>query len=204
MRELIRIQERNGSNVVSARDLYEYLDLGRDFTTWFKKMTGYGFEEGLDFTPVWGESTGGRPSVDYALTLDCAKEIAMIQRTEKGKQARQYFIECEKQLNKPMDFYEMMFMNLNRLKEQEVRVKAIESEVQHIKASIQTRPDYFTVVGFATYKGISINLQIASSIGRKASHECKVRGIPMDKIPDPRFGVVRLYPRDILEEVFVK
>ena len=59
-------------------------------------MFEYGFEEGIDFTPFLAESTGGRPSIDYALTLDTAKEISMLQRTDKGKLARKYFIECEK------------------------------------------------------------------------------------------------------------
>ena len=59
-------------------------------------MFEYGFLEGQDFLPNLAESTGGRPSQDYVLTLDCAKEIAMLQRSERGKQARQYFIEIEK------------------------------------------------------------------------------------------------------------
>lgn len=103
MEEIIQINDHNGQSVVSARDLYEFLEVKRDFTTWCKKMFEYGFTEGKDFTPIWGETskspTGGRPSVNYALTLDTAKEISMLQRSEKGKQARQYFIECEKNLS---------------------------------------------------------------------------------------------------------
>ncbi len=59
-------------------------------------MFEYGFEREKDFTLISAKSTGGRPSTDYALSLDCAKEISMLQRTEKGKQARLYFIACEK------------------------------------------------------------------------------------------------------------
>lgn len=61
-------------------------------------MIEYGFEYGKDFTSILGKSSGGRPSMDYSLTIDMAKEISMIQRTDRGKQARSYFIECEKQL----------------------------------------------------------------------------------------------------------
>ena len=95
--QLIRIDDRpDGTKSVSARELYAFLDVRKDFTDWCKRMFGYGFQEGEDFTPVWGKSTGGRPSQDYALTMDTAKEIAMLQRTERGKQARQYFIEVER------------------------------------------------------------------------------------------------------------
>lgn len=64
-------------------------------------MCEYGFEEEKDFRSILSKSTGGRPSTDYEITLDMAKEIAMIQRNEKGKEARQYFIEVEKQWNSP-------------------------------------------------------------------------------------------------------
>lgn len=95
--ELIRIGERpDGQQAVSARELYEFLEVSTAFTHWCKRMFEYGFLEGQDFMPNLAKSTGGRPSQDYVLTLDCAKEIAMLQRTERGKQARQYFIEVEK------------------------------------------------------------------------------------------------------------
>ena len=96
MSALIPIREDNGRQAVSGRDLHAFLGLGRDYTTWFKSMVEYGFTEGEDFTPVRVESSGGRPGADHVLTLDMAKELAMIQRTDKGKQARQYFIEVEK------------------------------------------------------------------------------------------------------------
>lgn len=95
--ELIRITARpDGQHAVSARELHGFLEIRRDFTTWCKQMFEYGFVEGQDFTPILVKSTGGRPSQDYALTVECAKEIAMIQRTERGKQARQYFLEVER------------------------------------------------------------------------------------------------------------
>lgn len=96
MSALIPIREDDGRQAVSGRDLHAFLGLGRDYTTWFKSMVEYGFTEGEDFTPVRVESSGGRPGADHVLTLDMAKELAMIQRTDKGKQARQYFIEVEK------------------------------------------------------------------------------------------------------------
>ena len=100
MSALIPIREHAGKQAVSGRELHAFLELGRDYTTWFKKMTGYGLVEGTDYLTISGEvARQGRGTVeriDHALTLDAAKEIAMIQRTEKGKQARAYFIEVEK------------------------------------------------------------------------------------------------------------
>lgn len=100
MTELIKITtNEQGSQVVSARELYEYLEVKTEFTKWCSRMFEYGFEEGRDFSSFLAESSGGRPSIDYVLTTDTAKHFAMIQRTEKGKQARQYFIECERKAN---------------------------------------------------------------------------------------------------------
>jgi phage anti-repressor protein len=96
--ELIKtFKGNNGNTLVDGRNLHDFLEVGRDFTNWFKDMAGYGFEEGTDFTPFSAKSNGGRPRTEYALTLEMAKELSMIQRTEKGKQARQYFIQMEKQ-----------------------------------------------------------------------------------------------------------
>lgn len=89
--ELIKVE--NGK--VSARELHYFLEIGQDFTSWFKRMIDYGFEENKDFT-LTKIREGRITKNEYAITLDMAKEISMIQRTEKGKQARQYFIQCEK------------------------------------------------------------------------------------------------------------
>ena len=95
--ELIKItQDENGNSVVSGRDLHDFLEVKTAYKDWFPRMCEYGFTDGKDFSSILSESTGGRPRVDHAMTLDMAKEISMIQRTEKGKQARQYFIEVEK------------------------------------------------------------------------------------------------------------
>ena len=95
--ELIKItKDDNGNSVVSGRDLHDFLEVGTPYDKWFPRMCEYGFSEEIDFSTFLSESTGGRPRTDHALTLDMAKEISMIQRTEKGKQARQYFIDVEK------------------------------------------------------------------------------------------------------------
>ncbi len=81
-----------------ARDLHSFLAVGRDFSTWVKdRIEQYGFAEGEDFSPILGKSTGGRPCVEYHLTLDMAKELAMVENNDQGRQVRRYFIAMERQ-----------------------------------------------------------------------------------------------------------
>lgn len=103
MTQLIKLTENNGQTVVSARDLYDFLKPQTKFPDWITRCLSYSFIKDVDYQAVLkfekhSNGVGGTNTKDYALTLDCAKEIAMIQRTEKGKEARQYFIQCEKRL----------------------------------------------------------------------------------------------------------
>ncbi len=86
---------------VNARELHTFLEVGKDFSTWIKdRIAQYGFTEGLDFVanllPNIGEKGTGRPTKEYAISLDMAKELSMVERNDKGKQARMYFLECER------------------------------------------------------------------------------------------------------------
>ena len=108
MKQLIKIDYSNEQPLVSARDLHEFLEVGADYRHWFPRMCEYGFSEGNDFNSVKidrvqmeGNRTVTRVVDDAALTIDMAKEICMIQRTEKGKQARQYFLQLERDWNSP-------------------------------------------------------------------------------------------------------
>lgn len=97
MNELIKI---NSENKVDGRELHEFLQIGTAYKDWFPRMVEYGFVEGVDFCSKMSKTSpnGGRPSINHDLTIGMAKEICMIQRNERGKQARLYFIECEKRL----------------------------------------------------------------------------------------------------------
>lgn len=101
MNELIKTFKQNdGSVAVDGRDLHDFLEVKERYNDWFRDMQKYGFTENVDFISFTGKKVkpqGGRPQVNHALTLDMAKELSMIQRTDRGKQARQYFIAMEKQ-----------------------------------------------------------------------------------------------------------
>ena len=95
MNELIPITYQNDHPAVSARELHDFLEVGTDFRHWFSRQLDFGFSESIDFARVVQKcpTPGGMQDVvDYALSLDMAKELCMIQRTQRGKQARQYFI----------------------------------------------------------------------------------------------------------------
>ncbi|WP_409361591.1 antA/AntB antirepressor family protein [Bartonella heixiaziensis] len=116
MSNLITISESTVNNTrvqtVNARELHAFLEIGKDFSTWIKdRIHQYEFEEGNDFiktqdlrSPKFGSvKSRAVVAIDYHFTLDMAKELAMVERNEKGKQARQYFIECERCAKKPLD-----------------------------------------------------------------------------------------------------
>ena len=100
--DLIQVKEQNGTQVVSARELHTFLESKQNFADWIKnRIEKYGFIENQDFEVIHNfmkNPQGGRPLIEYALTIDTAKEISMVEGNEKGKQARRYFIECEKKL----------------------------------------------------------------------------------------------------------
>lgn len=105
MENLITIRQTDGGErVVSARELHENLQVKTQFTLWFERLLEYGFVENKDFSLVNRKRITNNPKnssatfCDFAITLDMAKEVCMIQRTERGKKFREYFIQCEKQL----------------------------------------------------------------------------------------------------------
>lgn len=104
MNELIKIQVKNDRQLVSARDFYKGLDLKIRFSLWVKKNFDQ-FVEGEDFTSVSTDTVvnnGARkPIQDYLLTIDTAKELCMMSKTEKGRKVRKYFIQVEKNWNSP-------------------------------------------------------------------------------------------------------
>lgn len=101
MNELIKVNYDSDRPTVSARELHEFLEVGSEYSHWFKRMCEYGFIEDVDFSSFLTESSGGRPAQDAQITIEMAKEICMLQRNEKGKQARQYFIQLEAAWNTP-------------------------------------------------------------------------------------------------------
>ena len=102
MNELIPLTERDGVQAVMGRDLHNFLEVSTEYRHWFPRMVDYGFEEGKDYAVkndrVRDSLGREREATNHVISLDMAKEISMIQRTDKGKQARAYFLECERRV----------------------------------------------------------------------------------------------------------
>ena len=113
MNELITINYENENPTVLTRELHEFLEVETPFNKWFPRMCEYGFTKGQDFQTFLSESTGGRPGQDAALTIPMAKEICMLQRNEKGKVARRYFLELEQAWNTPEE--KMAFFHVDEI-----------------------------------------------------------------------------------------
>ena len=139
--ELIKIIEREGRQLVSGRELHEFLEIRTKYKDWFRRMVEYGFEEAIDFIKVAQKRATNNLKnpvttvIDHAISIDMAKEISMIQRTEKGKIARQYFINCEKKLKevKKLSPMELMELQFKALKEQKEKIAQVENRVDKLE-----------------------------------------------------------------------
>lgn len=143
MNELIKINSIGYGDVptVSGRELHEALEVKDRYTQWFTRMCEYGFVEGEDYFTILGnrsDGKAGKPRTDHQLTIDTAKEICMLQRTETGRTIRKYFIETEKQYKQQSD---NTFL-LQRQNELEKRIERLENgkqlPMQDIKNPVHT------------------------------------------------------------------
>ena len=128
MNELLRVTYDNDRITVSARELHKFLEATERFGSWFDRMRQYGMTEGEDFTGVKSftvvNNGAQRELQDYQLTIECAKEICMLQRNDKGKMARQYFIQLEKDWNSPDKVMARALLMANRrLEAQDRRIE---------------------------------------------------------------------------------
>lgn len=148
MNQLITITtNENDEQLVSGRELHKFLEVTERYSTWFERMVKYGFVENVDYIGCKFFNTLARQELqDHAIKLDMAKEVSMIQRNEKGKQARQYFLEVEKAWNNP-DMIIKRAMDLQARKivmleteNKELKPKALFAEaVESSKGSILVR-----------------------------------------------------------------
>ncbi|WP_201829566.1 antA/AntB antirepressor family protein [Microvirga zambiensis] len=137
-----------GGNIiqtVNARDLHRFLEVGRDYTTWIKdRIASYGFEQDVDFVVIEAAPQNGGAGnrgvkTEYFLSLDMGKELGMVERNEKGRQIRQYFLECERRakanpmaaaLNDPEYLRKALLINVEK-------VIALEGQVAEAKPKVE-------------------------------------------------------------------
>ena len=109
MKELIKItKNEEGQQLVSARELHEFLEVKTRFNDWIKnRIEKYGFKENIDYTKILVQCIRGQNEYDFALVLDMAKELSMVENNDKGRQARKYFIKCEEKLKEEIQNKEL-------------------------------------------------------------------------------------------------
>ncbi len=184
------INQDDGRIAVSGRALHEFLEVKTPYKKWFERMTEYGFAEGQDYCSFLSDSTFeqkcpklesdisrvGRPATDHVLTLDMAKELSMIQRTDRGKQARQYFIAVEKEYNSP----EKLMARALQVANKELATLRVQNDQQkQIIGELQPKADYTDRILRSTSL-VTIG-QIAKDYGMSARamnallHELKVQ-----------------------------
>jgi phage anti-repressor protein len=190
--ELIKIQENDkGQKVVSARDLHKFLESTERFSNWFERQLQYDFIEDQDFTSVKSltlvNNGASRELQDFALTLDCAKEISMIQRTEKGKEARKYFINCEKQLQArqlPTTYLEAL-----------TKLVETETEKQNLQIELDEHKAWYSV------KRVCLLGHFKSSEAKNLWRALKKYSIEhnyqIQSIFDANYGEVKTYHKDV-------
>lgn len=147
MNELIKVDYTGEKPAVSARELHEFLEVGTKYADWFPRMCEYGFTEGQDFNLLKNEQVRqegnrmvSRLVDDAAVSIDMAKEICMLQRNEKGKLARQYFLQLERDWNSP----EKVMARALRYAQQELQqVKALNSELMVDNQIMKPKAEYF-------------------------------------------------------------
>lgn len=136
--ELLKVEvNENQEPIVGGRELHEALEVKTAYKDWFPRMCEYGFIENQDYCSILSESTGGRPALNHAIKLDMAKEIAMLQRNEKGKEIRKYFIQVEKDFNSPEKIMaRALKIAENRIQTLSIATKELESKIEEQKPKV--------------------------------------------------------------------
>lgn len=177
MNELIPINyDTTGQPTVSARELHEGLEIKSKYADWFKNMSAYGFTENVDYFTVSKNLENGGRTIEHSITVDMAKQICMIQRSEKGRQYRQYFIDLEKAWNTP----EQVFARALKMADQTIAklqgsVESLTVEVNaknQIIGELKPKADYYDEI--LKNPGLVTITQIAKDYGMSGKEMNKI------------------------------
>jgi len=232
MMELIKITKNiigdEEIDSVNGRDLWEALELKKQYGDWIKSNLEY-YSEGIDFKrfhlKVKREDGVYINKKEYILTLDTAKHLAMVSRTEKGKQVRNYFIEVEKrsrvltlsskyennplmqQMRQTMMLYESQLELEHNQKllateqsAQADKIKVIEAK----QAGIDSSGDFFSIMGYCSLHKIKIDVTLACKFGKHAKRISNSLGYMIGRVKDARYGQVNTYHVEVLDGVASK
>lgn len=209
--------DENG--MTTARALYNFLELSpSQFARWAKQNIENNefYEENIDWEGFDIVSNGNKCK-DYRLSTDFAKHLSMESHSEKGKEARKYFIYVEDKVKQKAIDLTQLSPELQRAyaiiesqakmeleqKRQAQEIKGLQDNIKRLEEKVTTHnDDYFTVAGYASLRGLNVDINKANMLGRKASKLSREYGYDIGKAKDTRYGTVNTYHVDILKEVF--
>lgn len=206
MNDLVPIENRGGVETVNARDLHQALGSKQHFSDWVKnRIEKYGFQSGVDFTDhkvMIGKTT----AIEYFVSIDMAKELSMIENTDKGREVRRWFIEREKQLARveitgPEQFEKMMEAAMRRLLPMINPRKGSQLEFGIIPDA-PNDGSHMSLRAFCRVRKYDYTDAELSRMGKELRAFCDGRGFSMGMVDDPTYSKVRTYPIAILEDYF--
>ena len=172
---LVKIADRKGNNLVDARELHKVLQIGSDFTTWFRKMVDYGFVEGKDYVLFSSEKKKnisgdfrGRPQINWVITTEMAKHICLIQKNEIGMKCRQFLIDVNEL------FLQMMLRSNDKAFQKEAMAKLKKLIPNYEQKKLESE----TIVDFATANKV-VNKVVSDYYG---IHYCNKPAMPKDML----------------------
>lgn len=177
---LININTNSEEITLSGRELHEFLEIKTPYAKWFGRMIEYGFDENIDYATVGQKcpiANGGYQEVqDHEIKLDMAKEIAMIQRSTKGRQARKYFIEVEKMWNSP----EMIMKRALEIANKKVEhLQLVTSKQKQLIGELKPKADYTDKIlkntGLVTIAQIAKDYGMSGQKMNELLHNLKVQ-----------------------------
>lgn len=198
----------------SGRELRDELGVKKDFSDWMKAQIKRAMlVENIDYITVPQKGEGGKfTAIEYHLTIDAGKHVAMLAGGLRGKAVRDYFIDCEKK-SKGMPVVKdpqiaAVIFALTRVdaveqeqKRQAEELAKIAENVAVIEARTQPENKHFTVMGYANLLGHPMDTKTAAALGRRCANLSRQRGLVIGDVSDPRFGAVHSYHESVLQEV---
>ena len=188
--------------MVCARELHKFLEIKTRFNDWINtRIKEYDLVQGVDYIIL---KTQYNDIADLRVTLDTAKELSMVEKNPKGKQARQFFIAAHNELlriQKSKTPLELLQDSITLAIEQERRTRALESRQDRIEEKIlllASDSEYATLRGYCRIQGVKISEKEAAMLGKRTSSVCKQKGLHIGSVADERHGSVNSYPKHIL------
>lgn len=171
-------QHQDLQQAVSARELHDFLEMTERFSSWFDRMLAYGFSESSDFEKCKTFNASNRELEDYFISIDMAKEISMIQRSDKGKQARQYFLDCERKLKSqvvtpaiPQSFAEALQLAADQAKQLELAAPKVNAYDKLIESThLKSVGDVAKSIGLKSAQALNKKLEAVSAYDGRCSN----------------------------------